>query len=133
VTTRASGRPLYWLGVACPILGLVAYFIDFLVLKRLVVPWVVPIMATAGVFLLLLSVLRRRGVLRIITLALVILLAGFEWLFLGVFARAPAYDGPAVGERLKPFSVALADGGQFTDKTLADGTPTVLVFYRGHW
>ena len=50
-STRASGRALYWLGVACPILGLVAYFIDFLVLKRLAVPWALLLMLIASALL----------------------------------------------------------------------------------
>jgi hypothetical protein len=46
----------------------------------------------------------------------------------------PKYNGPArVGTHIPPFTTTFADGRAFTDKDLEEGTPTVLVFFRGRW
>jgi peroxiredoxin len=51
-----------------------------------------------------------------------------------VAMKSPAYTGPATpGAQVPAFVAKLADGNPFTQKDLQRGTPTVLLFYRGHW
>jgi hypothetical protein len=61
-------------------------------------------------------------------------LAAMQWLFLVSLSRLPIYDGPARGGQQMPaFQTARANGQPFTHQDLQDGTPTVLVFFRGRW
>jgi hypothetical protein len=131
-TTKTTGRLYYWIGLGCVVLGLAFYFTDFFAFKHFVVPWYVPILATAGVLCVLLWFLRRPGLVRGISLALVLLAAGVEWAFVGWISRNPAYAGPAVGEPLPPFNVSRGDGSRFSNSALL-GQTSVLVFYRGYW
>jgi hypothetical protein len=109
-------------------------FVQFFFLKLLVVPWYMPIMATAGALLVLISVRHRRTWPRMVGLVLVTLLTGLEWFFILSLSLLPEYKGPAqVDRKIPSFRTTLADGTAFTEKALEKGTPTVLVFYRGHW
>jgi hypothetical protein len=134
-TVSVSRRrwPLFSLGVLLFVLGPALYYIQFR-LEYLDTPWYVPILATAGVVLMVVSVWQRRGVVRIIGLALFLLVAGFEWHALLIGFRTPQYNGPAQpGQKIPAFATTLADGKAFTDRDLDKGIPTVLVFFRGHW
>ncbi len=130
--TKTTGRLYYWMGMACVVLGLAFYFTDFFAFKHFVVPWYVPILATAGVLLVLLWFLRRPGFVRGSSLALILLVAGLEWAFVGWISRNPAYAGPPVGDSLPQFNISRPDGTRFSNANLP-GQTSVLVFYRGHW
>jgi hypothetical protein len=130
---RTRHSILFVAGLALIVLGPVAYAVQ-LSAKNLSAPWYVPILATAGVALMLLSVWQRRGVVRILGLALFAVVCGLEWRILLVDMRTPAYTGPAqLGHKLPHFTAKLADGSPFSDKDVEKGTRTVLLFYRGHW
>jgi hypothetical protein len=130
--TKTTGRLYYWIGLACVVLGLAFYFVDFFALKHLIVPWYVPILSTLGVILMLVWFLRRPGIVRSLSLILVLLVAGMEWAFIGWLSRNAAYAGPDVGQSLPEFHVSRSDGTAFSDGDLK-GQATVLVFNRGHW
>jgi hypothetical protein len=132
-TGRASGRSFLWIGIILALLPLVACIIQFQ-LKRLTVPWYLPLLSTLGVLLLLLSLRRRRTVWRFLALVLFGLLTAGEWVFLGALMKLPAYTGPAVvGQPFPTFSTTLADGSHFTEAQLKGDKNTVLVFFRGRW
>jgi hypothetical protein len=125
--------PLFLLGVLLFIAGPAIYVVEFQ-MKHLKTPWYVPIMATVGVLLMAVSVIQRRGILRIVGLVLFAVVCGFQWLMLLVGVATPSYTGPAqAGKKMPAFATALADGKAFTDKDLEDGKPTVLLFFRGRW
>src|SRR5262249_24565610 len=63
--------------------------------SRLTTPWFVPILATLGVFCMVVSVLQRRGLLRTVGLVICALLCAFEWFMILVVFSAPSYSGPA--------------------------------------
>jgi hypothetical protein len=114
-------------------IGPAAYVLEIRA-KHLGTPWYVPILATAGAALMVMSLWRRRGIARAIGLVFFTLVCGFEWFMLLVAFRSPAYTGPAQpGRALPAFTASLADGGTFTEKDLAQGTSTVLLFFRGRW
>jgi hypothetical protein len=133
VRTQPRHRPLFLLGVLLFILGLAIYVIQ-ISMKQFVTPWYMPILGAAGVLLMLVSVWRRPGVFRILGLLVFMALCGYTWYFLLVETKLPAYTGPArAGQKLPEFSASLSDGTPFTNADLEKGTPTVLVFFRGHW
>jgi hypothetical protein len=126
-------RPLFLCGVLLFLLGPVVYIVLFN-LKYLGMPWYVPILGTAGVLLMLLSVWHRPGIVRGAALVLFVLLCAGEWFFGLVATKTPDYTGPAqVGSKLPVFATSLAGGASFTSKDLESGAPTVLVFFRGRW
>ena len=130
-------RSRHWLlfaaGIALFVLGPVWFFAQFR-MKHLVPAWYVPILASAGVLLLISSLWRRRGIVRTVFLVLFAIICGFEWFIFTVAARSPAYTGPAQpGRKVPQFAARLADGTPFTTADLEHGTSTVLVFFRGHW
>jgi len=123
---------LFILGVLLFVAGPVAFSIQ-MNMHRLMMPWYIPILATAGVLLMLLSVVRRWGLVRIALLILFVLACGFEWVAL-MKSSTPKYVGPAQpGHRLPDFSASLADGRPITTKDFEQGKPTALLFFRGHW
>ncbi|HMC89285.1 MAG TPA: hypothetical protein VKI17_07040 [Gemmataceae bacterium] len=133
VSAPPRRRPLFLAGILIFLLGIGLYFIQ-LRMRSFMVPWYVPVLATVGVALMALSLRQRRGILRIGTLILFVALCGFEWFFLLVVTKLPAFTGPAQpGARLPVFAATLADGTSFTNADLQKGTSSVLVFYRGHW
>jgi hypothetical protein len=130
-------RSRHWLpfaaGIALFVVGPVWYVIQFR-LKNLGAAWYVPLLSSAGVFLLILSVWRRRGIVRTVFLMLFAIVCGFEWFVFTVAARSPAYTGPAQpGRKVPQFAAQLSDGTSFTTAELERGNSTVLVFFRGHW
>ena len=116
------------LGIALCLAAPIIYIVQFQMLQRLFMPWYAQFMpwyaavlSTVGVALMLYAVTRRAGVIRIIFLGLFALLCAFEWLFLVVLTKLPAYEGPArAGEGARPRT--LARGG---------GSPTPLPSRRG--
>jgi hypothetical protein len=135
-TVRPTARrrpPLFLLGVALFLLGPILYIV-LLNQGHTATPWYVPILATAGVLFMILSVWQRRGFLRITGLVLFALLCAGAWFVFLVASRTPAYAGPVhVGGSLPAFTAAQADGKSFANQDLSGGTPTVLVFFRGRW
>jgi hypothetical protein len=133
-TTRSRGRSWLWLGVGLFLLGLVLYFVQAFQFKHLVTPWYMPILFTLGALLALVSVRQRPTWTRVIALLVVTLLCAGEWYFILSISRLPEYKGPVqVDKKIPEFTTTFADGSSFSEKDLQKGTPTVLVFYRGHW
>ena len=138
VTPKVSAPPrprtYFLLGVLIFSLGMVAFVVQYFGLQRLnVVPWYLPVLGTAGVALMVLSVYQRPRVWRSLGLAVFVLLAGMEWLLI-LGSKLPEYQGPAkVGTTIPAFTTTLADGTSFSDQDLQKGKPTVLLFFRGHW
>jgi hypothetical protein len=120
-------------GALLCVLAPAAYVLQ-LRLRYLGTPWYLPLLATAGVALMGVSLWRRRGVVRGLILVPFLLLCGMEWFFVAVASRTPPYAGPARPGRAVPrFATTRADGSSFTQEELAKGTATVLVFFRGRW
>src|SRR4051794_526931 len=93
---QVTGRSLLISGMAVAALGLIAYIVQ-VSMGRLTTPWYLPVSATLGVILIVASLRHKRGLWRTLALLLVLLLAGFEWMFV-LALRLPAYSGPiAVG------------------------------------
>jgi hypothetical protein len=129
---RFVGRFLMLLGLACAVLGVVAYAVQ-ISLQRLTVPWYMPALATLGVVLVIVSLLERRTVWRILALGVLMLVAGAEWAFLYAL-RLPPYSGPiAVGRPFPEFETTRADGAAFTQRDLVGSQNTALIFFRGRW
>jgi hypothetical protein len=86
------------------------------------------------VLLALVSVLQRPTWTRIIAVVVLALLSAGEWYFILSMSRLPEYAGPVqVDKKIPEFTSTFADGTSFTQNDLQQGTPAVLVFYRGHW
>ncbi len=137
VTPKVSAPPrprtYFLLGVLVFALGVATLVVQVFGLKRLVVPWYLPVLGTAGVALMVLSVVQRPRIWRILGLAVFVLLNGFEWFGI-LSSKLPEYQGPAkVGATIPAFATTLAEGSSFTDQDLQKGKPTVLLFFRGHW
>jgi hypothetical protein len=102
--------------------------------EKLITPWYLPALATLGVLCMAFSVWQRPGILRTIGLVLFLALCGFEWFFVAHAIRTPEYTGPAqAGKKLPAFTAAKADGTVFSSSDLAAGTPSIALFFRGHW
>jgi len=126
-------RPLFLIGILLCILGPALYF-GQVYLRHLWTPWYIPMLATLGLVLMLVSARERRSVLRGVALLPFLLLCGLEWYVLLVASRTPEYAGPArPGAKLPAFTAALSDGQALTNRDLAEGQPTALVFFRGRW
>src|SRR5438445_5201549 len=90
---RYPGRLFVWLGLAVTALGVIGYLVQLLWAQRLFTPWYLPLSATLGVFLVLVSVGQAGVVWRKLVLMLVFLVAIAEWFFM--FAEPlPPYRGP---------------------------------------
>jgi hypothetical protein len=134
VVRRSQGRAYFWVGILACLLGPVLFFTALFGLKHLATPWYSPVLATLGVFLLVVSLVRRRSIPRVIALVLVAAFAGLQWYFLAVLFKLPAYEGPArAGQPIPAFSTTFADGRPFTEEDLRDGSRHVMVFFRGRW
>lgn len=132
-TDRPLGRGNFLAGIGVCLLGVALLVLQYR-LKELIVPWYVPALTTLGVLLIFSSVAQRWSVIRILFLILIVVLAGFEWYFVVSFSKLPNYVGPArIGHQFPAFQTTLANGRPFTDKDLQDGTPSVMVFFRGRW
>jgi hypothetical protein len=132
-SARSKGRVYLWMGIGLCLLGIAAVVAQYS-LKLLIVPWYLPVLTTLAVFLLVWALATRFTVVRAVVLGLIAILAGLEWLYLGVAAKLPEYTGPAeVGKPIPAFQSTLANGRSFTQRNLQDGKPSVLVFFRGRW
>jgi hypothetical protein len=126
------GRLFLLLGLGLAVLGVVAYVAQ-IALERLIVPWYMPVLASLGVVLVIISLVERRTIWRILALMLVVLLAGAEWAMIYAL-RLPSYTGPiAVGRPFPAFETTRADGTAFAQSNLAGDQNNVLVFFRGRW
>lgn len=133
VPDRARGRSYIWAGIGVCVLAIVLVVVQY-ALKRFKDPWYVPMLTSLGALMLLAALSRRRTATRVILFVLILALAGFEWYVMIHLSKLPTYAGPArVAQRIPAFQTTLADGRTFTDQDLADGTPTVLTFFRGRW
>ena len=131
---RSRGRSWLWLGVGLFLLGVVLNFVQIFLMKILVVPWYMPILATVGALCALVSIRKRPTWTRGIALLILAGLTAGEWYFLLSMSRLPEYQGPVqVQKKIPEFETTLVDGQPFTEKDLQKGAPTILVFYRGHW
>jgi hypothetical protein len=132
-STPGNGRGLLWLGVLCAIAGPPIYMAQLTVWGQTVNPWYMPVLATLGAGLVIVS-LRRRTIWRGLAFVFVGFLAAGSWWFLTSYVRLPAYTGPvAAGERFPEFRALRAGGAPFTRADLAGDRATALVFFRGHW
>jgi hypothetical protein len=132
-TRRHPGRSFLVLGMLISLAGPVIYAIQLHV-KVLSTPWYVPILATAGLVLLVQALVRSRSVWRWVACVLFSLLAVWSWLALLVLLSAPAYTGPVkAGQPFPEFTTTLADGSTFNQESLQGEQNTVLVFFRGRW
>jgi hypothetical protein len=132
--THAPGaRRLFLAGVLLVLLGPALYLAQMRWLD-LWTPWYVPALATLGLLLMALSVRRHGVVWKKIVLVLCLALCIYEWFFVAYASRTGPYTGPAQpGRQVPAFAAARPDGTPFTSTDLESGSPTVLVFYRGHW
>ena len=97
------------------------------------VPWYMPVAATVGLALVAVSLWRRRTIIRGLVFAVVMVVAGFTWMFV-LGTRLPPYAGPvAVGRPFPAFATARADGAPFTQRDLSGDGAHVMVFFRGRW
>ena len=132
-TNRSSGRGLLWAGIALAGAAIGLIFLQ-LWMRIAAIPWYLPILTTIGVLLVLWSLSRRFGILRIVVLVLLVALAGFEWFSITIGGKLPGYTGSAqAGKTLPPFETTLADGSPLTDADLRDGKRRVMTFFRGRW
>jgi hypothetical protein len=128
-----AGRwPVFIAGVLMFLVGPVIYVGQFR-LKHLDTPWYVPILATVGVLCMAVSVLQKRGVVRITGLVLFAVLCGLEWFVILVATLTPPYAGPTEGQKIPAFATTLAGGAEFSNQDLAKGKNSVLIFFRGRW
>jgi hypothetical protein len=132
-TRRHPGRLLLVLGPLVALAGLVIYYIQ-LRARVLTVPWYAPLLATAGLALVLLALARSRSGWRWAAAVFLTLFVAAEWLILLVALRAPAYAGPVqVGQPFPEFTSTLADGTTFDQDSLKGKQNTILIFFRGRW
>jgi hypothetical protein len=134
-TRPASTRrlPLFLIGILLFLLGPAIYVIRFSS-QIMETPWYAPILATVGVLFLIASVAQRPGVARMIGLVLLVAVCALEWFMVLVAFKAPPYTGPGVpGQMVPAFATTRADGTEFSNRDLAKGMSTVLLFFRGRW
>jgi hypothetical protein len=120
------------MGLGIAVLGIVVYVAQ-VTAHWLFTPWYVPVAATLGVVLVFGALLRKRSIWRVLALLFLMLIAGFEWLFL-FGAGLPTYTGPvAAGRPFPQFTTMRADGTTFTEHDLVADQHHVVVFFRGRW
>jgi FtsH-binding integral membrane protein len=129
---RFRGRLFLLLGLGLAGLGVAGYVVQ-ISLQRLMAPWYMPVLATLGVVLVMISLREKRTFWRVFALLGIGLLAAGEWGILFAF-RLPAYTGPVtVGRPFPAFETSRADGTLFTQSNLTGDRNSVLVFFRGRW
>src|SRR6185312_8730730 len=120
--TEPSSRQWPWFlaGSLLFILGPVGYAIQ-LRQKNLLTPWYVPILATLGLGLMIVSLRWRGAVLRALIVSLFAFVCVLEWFTLAVALKSPAYTGPArPGREVPEFTATLAGGQPFTERDIAN-------------
>jgi hypothetical protein len=133
---KTGGRLILWIGILAPVIGFGLYLFQVTVAKKFWFPWYAPGLATLGTLLILLSLGRRFGIVRLFALLLIGALTAGVWWFMLVYARLPHDTGKIVKDHpFPPFTATLAkDGSDFTQHSLDEGKQnTVLVFFRGHF
>ena len=129
---QSGGRGLLALGLFLTIVGIVVYTSQVL-RGRLAAPWYMPLLASLGLVLVIVSLWYKRTIWRILALVLALLLTGGEWAFL-LGLPTPPYPGPVqAGESLPTFTTTRADGTSFTRRDLEGSQNNVLVSFRGRW
>ena len=130
---KSRGRLPLLTGILATIAGLALYALQMQA-GKLTTPWYVPVLASLGTGLILLSLLRRFTAWRILALLLIGAAAAGEWWFILSIARQPTDTHRIIeGKQLPDFSGLRADGTPFTRDSLKGDQNTVLVFFRGHW
>src|SRR5215813_4837271 len=128
---RRPGRRLLWFGMVVALSGIVIFFV-LLSAKILIAPWYIPILASLGAGLLLVSLVRARSIWRWTAFLLFTAFATAVWVLLLVVLATPAYTGPVQGGQPFPeFATALAGGSSFTQDELKGEQNTVMVFFNG--
>jgi hypothetical protein len=131
-TPRVAGRRLLRRGLALAVLGILAY-LGQLAAHRYWMPWYLPVTGTLAALLVLTAAVQSRTLGRILAVVAVLLLAGFEWMFV-LATLLPAYSGPVeVGRPFPAFRTIRADGTPFTAADLGGEQRDLLVFFRGRW
>lgn len=133
VPRRYPGRLFVALGFGLAALGIGAYAAQ-VAAGHLKMPWYLPVSTMLGVGCVAFALWQARSVWRILSLVLLVLLAGAEWAVL-LGSRLPAYTGTQVvaGKPFPAFATAKADGTPFTHRDLQGDRDTVMVFFRGRW
>jgi hypothetical protein len=132
VPRRFPGRLLVVAALALATLGVIGFVVQIAV-HPVLAPWYLPISASVGVVLLVVSLIRKRTAFRVLALVMMVLLAGVEWAMMWG-TRLPAYTGPvARGNAFPEFSTKRPDGTAFTQHDLKGEQDNVLVFFRGRW
>jgi dolichyl-phosphate-mannose--protein O-mannosyl transferase len=133
-TATSRGRLLLWSGILLAILGIVIYAYLLGAGKIHHTPWYTPILASLGLFLIVLSLRRRLSIWRMFALVVVGIVTVLEWWFLLFNSALPTYNGPiAVGQQFPEFTASLSNGSPFSQNNFLGEQGTVLVFFRGHW
>src|SRR5215813_8167031 len=115
---RRPGRRLLWLGMVVALSGIVIFFV-LLNARILIAPWYIPILASLGAGLLLLSLVRARSIWRWAAFLFFAAFATAVWVMLLVVLATPAYAGPVKGGQPFPeFATTLADGSSFSQNEL---------------
>jgi hypothetical protein len=128
-----SGRLYLWLGILLALAGPVLSFVQIQA-KILKPPLYVPVLATVGLALIVVSLVQGHTVWRWIAVTFFTLFAAGLWVLLLVVMRTSAYDGPVqAGQSFPAFTTMLATGEPFTNDNLKGKQNTVLVFFRGRW
>ena len=128
---RRPGRRLLWFGMVVALSGIVIFFV-LLNAGILIAPWYIPILASLGAGLLLLSLVRARSIWRWAAFLLFTAFATVVWVMLLVVLATPAYTGRVKGGQQFPeFATALAGGSSFTQNELKGEQNTVMVFFNG--
>jgi len=113
--------------------AIAAWIFQLLVLKRLTIPWYVPVLGGIGILLALASFWKSPGVVRGVLALVVAAIGGLAGALVIGGSLLPKYDGPiAAGLPFTAFEAELAGGGRFTEADLR-GQPTILTFFRGRW
>jgi hypothetical protein len=134
---KSGGRLALWTGLLAVVAGLVLYTLQIQA-ANLTAPWYVPLLATFGTGLVLLSLLRRRTIWRVAALLLLGAVTAGEWWFLLSYSKLPAATGRIEqGKPIPEFTAVRADGTPdgtpFTADNLKGEKETILVFFRGRW
>jgi hypothetical protein len=131
---RPRGWPLFLLGVVVFLVGFAANFVQYFVLHHTGMPWPTLILTSAGAGIMILSVVRRFGILRAVGSLVFLTIAALFWVMVLVIGKTPTYTGPAQsGAQVPVFATKLADGKPFANTDVAAGDDTVFVFFRGFW
>ena len=127
------GRRWLLLGILTAFAGPLIYYFQFSN-KILISPWYVPVLATLGAVLAVLSATQRRSLWRMGSAGLLGVFAAFVWLMFLVALAAPPYSGSVeVGRAFPNFQTRLAAGAEFGQDALRGDQNTVLLFFRGRW